>query len=59
MNKLLTISFLVLLTTLSFAQQKEKVKGSKIVTVVQKEVGEFESVEIEDNLEIFLLSIRP
>lgn len=55
MNKLLTISFLVLLTTLSFAQQKEKVKGSKIVTVVQKEVGEFESVEIEDNLEIFLI----
>jgi len=55
MNKLLTISFLVLLTTLSFAQQKEKVKGSKIVTVVQKEIGEFDSVEIEDNLEIFLI----
>lgn len=55
MNKRITIFFLVLLTTLSFAQQKEKVKGSKIVTVVQKEIAEFDSVEIEDNLEIFLI----
>ncbi len=37
------------------AQQKEKIKGSKIVTVSQKEIGEFETLEIQDNLEIFLV----
>ncbi len=39
----------------AFSQQKEKVKGSKIVTVVQKEVSEFETLEVDDNLEIFLI----
>lgn len=38
-----------------FAQQKEKVKGSKIVTVVQKEVDNFSMLEVSDNLEIFLI----
>ena len=46
---------LVLFTTIATAQQKEKIKGSKIVTVEQKEIGEFETLEIEDNLEVFLI----
>lgn len=37
------------------AQTREKVKGSKIVTVEQKETGEFTEIEIADNLEIFLI----
>lgn len=40
---------------LSFAQQKEKIKGSKIVTVTLKEVKEFQQLEIGDNFEVFLV----
>lgn len=46
---------MVLFTSMAFAQQKEKIKGSKIVTITQKEIGDFETLEIEDNLEIFLI----
>lgn len=55
MNKFIAIIAIVLFSTLAYSQQKEKVKGSKIVTVVQKEIGEFDSLEVEDNLEIFLI----
>lgn len=55
MNKFIAVIALVLFSTFSFSQQKEKVKGSKIVTVVQKEVSEFETLEVDDNLEIFLI----
>jgi hypothetical protein len=55
MNKFIAIITIALFSTLAFSQQKEKVKGSKIVTVVQKEIPEFESLEVSDNLEIFLI----
>ena len=55
MNKFIAIIAIALFSTLAFSQQKEKVKGSKIVTVVQKEIPEFESLEVSDNLEIFLI----
>ncbi|MES2410413.1 MAG: DUF2807 domain-containing protein [Bacteroidota bacterium] len=54
MRKIITLTFLFL-TVLTFAQKKEKVKGSKIVKLEQKQVGDFESLEVEDNLEIFLI----
>lgn len=54
MKKYTVILLLLLSTTLSFAQKKEKVKGSKTVTVELKEIGPFESLEIEDNLEVYL-----
>ena len=54
MKKIITLSFLFL-TILTFAQKKEKVKGSKIVKLEQKQVNDFESLEVEDNLEIFLI----
>ncbi|CAM4113766.1 GIN domain-containing protein [Flavobacterium sinopsychrotolerans] len=54
MKKYTVILLLLLSTTLSFAQKKEKVKGSKTVTVELREIGPFESLEIEDNLEIYL-----
>lgn len=54
MKKIHLLLFTLLITTFSFAQKKEKIKGTKIVTVTQKEIGSFESIEIEDNLEIFL-----
>lgn len=54
MKKIHLLLFTLLITTFSFAQKKEKIKGTKIVTVAQKEIGNFESLEIADNLEIFL-----
>lgn len=54
MKKIFTI-IILLLTLLTFAQKKEKVKGSKIVKLEQKQVGDFESIEVEDNLEVFLV----
>lgn len=45
---------LLFVTTLTFAQKKEKIKGSKKVTIEQKAIGSFNALEVEDNLEIFL-----
>ena len=52
------ISFLfafLFLTTIAVAQKKEKIKGSKIVTVSVKEIPTFENIEINDNFEVFLV----
>ena len=49
-----TLLILLFVTTLTFAQKKEKIKGSKTVTTLHKEVGSFNALEIEDNLEIYL-----
>ncbi|MFV8337090.1 GIN domain-containing protein [Flavobacterium sp. RSP29] len=54
MKKYTAILLLLLSTTLTFAQKKEKVKGSKTVTVEQREIGNFESLTVEDNLEVYL-----
>lgn len=55
MKKTALLFMLALFTSAISAQQKEKIKGSKIVTVEQKEIGEFENLEVSDNLEIFLI----
>ena len=55
MKKTILLFALLLTTAFSFAQKKEKIKGSKIVTVTQKDVDKFESLEFEDNLEVFLV----
>ena len=47
--------FALLITTVAFAQKKEKIKGSKNVTVAQKKLEPFESLEIEDNIELYLV----
>lgn len=46
--------FFLLATTLTIGQNKEKIKGSKNVVEKPKEIGEFTSLEIEDNLTVFL-----
>jgi len=55
MKKLALLFTVVLLTSISYGQKREKVKGSKIVTIEKKEIGNFENLEIEDNLEILLI----
>lgn len=54
MKKHITILLFLLATTLTLAQKREKIKGSKKVTIEQKEVGNFETLEVNDNLEIYL-----
>jgi len=54
MKKYTAILLFLLSTTLLFAQKKEKIKGSKTVTVEQRKVGDFESLTVEDNLEVYL-----
>jgi hypothetical protein len=55
MKKLALLFIVVLVTGISFGQKREKVKGSKNVTIEKKEIGNFENLEIEDNLEILLI----
>ena len=55
MKKITLIFAALLFTGLSFGQKREKVKGSKIVTIEKKEIGNFENLEIEDNFEILLV----
>ena len=54
MKKYTLILMLLLSTALTLAQKKEKIKGSKTVTVEQREVGNFEALVVEDNLEVHL-----
>ncbi|MDR6967991.1 hypothetical protein J2X31_002005 [Flavobacterium arsenatis] len=55
MKKIAFIVVAVFISTLTFSQKKERVKGSKIVTIAQKEVQDFTAIEVQDNLEIFLI----
>lgn len=54
MKKYTVILVLLLASTLTLAQKKDKIKGSRTVTVEQREVGNFEALEVEDNLEVHL-----
>jgi hypothetical protein len=54
MKKYTILLLLLLVTTVALAQKKEKIKGSKTVTVEQKKIGSFENLEVEDNLEVYL-----
>lgn len=55
MKKFTILFIAILCTAVSFGQKREKIKGSKIVTLEQKEISAFENLEIEDNIEIFLI----
>lgn len=55
MKKIYFLLLATVFTSVCFAQKKEKIKGSKIVTITQKEVEPFESLEVEDNMEVFII----
>ncbi len=55
MKNTFTLFAILFFTSIAFAQDKEKIKGSKVVTIEQKEIKDFESLEVEDNLEVFLI----
>lgn len=46
---------LLLITSFSYSQKKEKVKGSKIVTTEIKKIEPFEAIEVLDNIEVFII----
>jgi hypothetical protein len=48
------IVLFLLATTMTIGQNKEKIKGSKIVVEKPKEIGDFIALEIEDNLTVYL-----
>ena len=54
MKKNTALLLLLLVTTLTFAQRREKIKGSKIVTTSIKESGNFDALEVDDNIEVYL-----
>lgn len=55
MRKITFLLLALFISTFAFSQKKEKVKGSKIVTIAQKEVQSFTALEVQDDLEIFLI----
>jgi hypothetical protein len=50
---LLILAFFAITT--GYGQKKEKLKGSKIVTIEQKQVEAFDGIEVQDDLEISLI----
>jgi len=55
MKKITLLLVAVLVATSAFSQKKEKLKGSKIVTIEQKQVEAFDGLEVQDNLTISLI----
>lgn len=55
MKKVTFLIIAVLISTLAFSQKKEKIKGSKVVTIAKKEVESFTGLEVQDDLEITLI----
>lgn len=54
MKNYTSLLLLILCTTVMSSQNKEKIKGSKTVTIKRIEIGNFTSIEVNDNLEIYL-----
>jgi hypothetical protein len=54
MKKYTVLLLVLLVSTLALAQKNEKIKGSKIVTIEQKDIGDFDAIEVNDNVEVYL-----
>ncbi|WP_248574811.1 GIN domain-containing protein [Flavobacterium sp. H122] len=55
MRKFTLLAIAILTTTISFGQKKEKIKGTKILKTEKHDVEAFQEIEIEDNLEVYLI----
>ncbi|MCB0442855.1 MAG: DUF2807 domain-containing protein [Flavobacterium sp.] len=55
MKKNIILIVVFLFSTLTWSQKKEKLKASKIVTISQKEIGAFDSIEVEDEIDVFIV----
>ena len=54
MKKYTAFFLFLLVSTFALAQKSEKIKGSKTVTIEQKEIDSFNSLEVSDNIEVYL-----
>ena len=54
MNNTALLLLLSLTVCTGWAQKKDKIKGSRVVTTEVKEIGNFENAEVGDNIEVFL-----
>lgn len=54
MKKHTSLLLFLLVITFTWAQKGEKIKGSKLVTIEQKKIGDFDSIEVGDNIEVSL-----
>ena len=54
MKKYTVIILFLFSITVGLAQKKETIKGSKIVTIEQREIGNFEALEVGNNVEVYL-----
>jgi hypothetical protein len=55
MKKITFLLLIILSSSIVQGQKKEKIKGSKIVTLSIKKLENFQNIDIEDNLEIYLV----
>lgn len=54
MKKKILLMLLIATASAATAQKSDKVKGSKIVTIVERKIADFETLQIENNLEVHL-----
>ncbi len=54
MKKHIILFTLFFITSITFAQKKDKIKGSKIVTIEQKQIENFTGLEVTDNIQVML-----
>lgn len=54
MKKYSFLLLVLLVSTFALAQKNEKIKGSKKVTIERKEIGFFDTLEVSDNIEVYL-----
>ncbi|VXC23255.1 conserved hypothetical protein [Flavobacterium sp. 9AF] len=55
MKKITFLLLVLFASNIGFSQKKDKIKGSKIITHTIKQVETFQNIEIEDNVEIYLV----
>ncbi|RVU92061.1 DUF2807 domain-containing protein [Flavobacterium columnare] len=53
--KKISLLFISLMTTITFSQNKERIKGTKMIKTEKYGTESFEEIEIEDNLEVYLV----
>jgi hypothetical protein len=54
MKNYAAVLLLLLVSNFALAQKSEKIKGSKTVTIEQKEIGNFNALEVNDNIEVYM-----
>jgi hypothetical protein len=54
MKHSIAVILILLATSFAVAQKKERIKGSKIVTTIVKEISNFNHLEVNDNIEVYL-----